>query len=155
MSTLKELGLIAGQVRGRSDHVGLEGAFGLAPIVMVVSTEEDIGIVSELSLHATASALIFFNSDQAKLSHGLRLSGIWDECLSWGGQVGWQGELRLNPSLSLAFGAGIQVYPWAVDWAEDAVKEEYPEYDAEVDSQAIPPTLRRRGHPVLRPVVSL
>ncbi len=134
VSTVKELGFIAAQIRGRYDHVAFEAAFGLLPILIFI-TGDETGIIADYSLHATGSVLVFFNSDQSRMSHGLRAGAIWDGKFGWGGLVGWQGELRLTRLLSLSFGAGIQFYPQAGDWAGRRLEKEYPDASVNIDAQ--------------------
>jgi hypothetical protein len=117
----KEIGLGA-LLRVRFNYIGLEAAIGVLPILIMISGDCN-EIIADLGLHFTGSLLIFFNNDQKKFAHGLRLSGIYDDKFGPGGMIGWQAELRLSKLLSLGLGAGFQIYPDAEDWAKEEAED--------------------------------
>lgn len=116
LSAMNEVGLMAAQIRVRWNYVGAEAAVGMSP-VMAIAVGECYQLFLDVSLHTTASLLVFFNNDQKDFSNGLRLGGIYDTKLGWGAIIGWQAEQIIKPWLALQFGIGLQVYPDGASWA--------------------------------------
>ncbi|MBN2495204.1 MAG: hypothetical protein JXR96_11470 [Deltaproteobacteria bacterium] len=122
VGTLKELGIAAGLVRARFWYLGVEGAFGILPILLMVSGDCNETIF-KVSMHATGSLLVYFNEDTGDVVHGVRVGGVWDQRFGLGIIAGYQGEMSLTHYLSLGFGAGLQIYPNGDDWVVETLED--------------------------------
>lgn len=123
LATLKEhgFGVIA---RLRFGHFAIDGAIGSLPILVMYTdySGEMLNMDADMSIHADAGCVFFFNDDQKRFQNGIRLAGIYDSIIGPAGMIGWVGDLTFN-RFALGFGAGIQYYPDYIEKAEEHFPE--------------------------------
>ncbi|MDP6945623.1 MAG: hypothetical protein QF464_15850, partial [Myxococcota bacterium] len=107
-SVWRELGF-SGVLRGRYKWVGVDAAVGYSPYFLIV-TDPCANVLLDGSVRVSVSALGFL-VEEAEVSHGFRVGGIYDDFFGWGGMVGYQIEATLNEYFVLAAGAGLQAFP--------------------------------------------
>jgi hypothetical protein len=108
---LKEHGFGA-FMRARLNHVAVDVAAGFMPVLIMYQTSSGstVDIDGAMAPHGSASMLFFFTNDQKRFQNGLRIAGIYDRVMGWGGGLGWAGDLVWD-RFDLGFGAGLQLYP--------------------------------------------
>jgi hypothetical protein len=98
--------------RARLNHVALDLAAGFNPILIIISGSES-KIDFAMPLQVGLGPVFFLSDAQASVQHGIRLNGIYNRVLGPGGGLGWVGELASRRRFTIAFGAGLQIYPQA------------------------------------------
>lgn len=110
---LSEHALVSAVARVRYDHVALDAAYGINPVLVSYQEPESDapGFGAEVSwVHVDGSLVLFFGGDQERFVNGLRFGAVFDQIVSFGGMLGWVGELGFQ-RFALGFGAGLKVYP--------------------------------------------
>lgn len=105
VATLKEHGFGV-VLRARRDHVALDLAAGLAPVLVITNLD----LYAAMPVHADASFVFFFSDADRRFQQGVRLGAAWDAIVGGGALVGWVGDLTWR-QLVIGFGAGLQYYP--------------------------------------------
>jgi hypothetical protein len=112
VTLLKEHGFGA-FARLRFDHLAIDVAYGLYPIIVMIEYGDDVDFKADISyIHVDGGLIYYFSDDQRRFQHGIRLAGIYDDIMSGGFMFGWVGDLVWG-QFGLGLGAGIQVLPAA------------------------------------------